>query len=197
MDVRVRDAGDVDKLRALIRKERDAEQRDRLLVVLHAIAGKETLWIAEGLGRSRAFVQRWVYAYRDDGIKALKDKPCGGSKPKLPRDQEAKLKARIDAGPTAKDKVCTLRGKDVQRIIREEFKVDLSLNAAYRTLHRMGYSCLVPRPRHEKQDLVAQEKFKTESAPLLFAPFAIRLLRTAGGAESSSWTKPASASKAR
>lgn len=197
MDVRARESGDIDRLWALIRKERDAEQRDRLLVVLHAVAGKQTLWIAEGLGRSRAFVQRWVYAYRDGGLGALKDKPCGGSKPKLPRDAHATLKARIDAGPTAKDKVCTLRGKDVRRIIREEFNVDLSLNAVYRTLHRMGYSCLAPRPRHEKQDLAAQDEFKTQSAPLLSASSAVRLLRAAGSAESSSWTRPALGSRAR
>jgi transposase len=197
MDVRMRDADDVQRLKALTRKERDAEQRDRYLAVVHALSGKQTLWIAEGLGRSRAFVQRWVYAYRDGGIEALKDKPRGGSKPRLPREHEARLKARLDAGPTQHDRVCRLRGKDVQRIILEEFGVKLSLNAAYRTLHRMGYSCLAPRPRHEKQDLAAQEKFKTEIAPLFAASSAMHLLRTAGSSESSSWMKLASASRAR
>jgi transposase len=197
MHVRVREEGDVEKLRALARKERDSEQRDRYLVVVHVLAGKETLWIAGALGRSRAFVQRWAYAYRDGGIGALTDKPRGGSKPKLPREMEGRLKARIDAGPTKADKVCTLRGKDVQRIIREEFGVEVSLNAAYRTLHRMGYSCLAPRPRHEKQDLAAQEKFRTDSAPLLFVSSASRLLQRAGTAGCTSWMKPASASRER
>ena len=98
-----------------------------------AVIDQRTLWIAQGLGRSPAFVQRWVYAYRDGGIEALRDKPRGGSKPKLPREMETRLKARLDAGPTEGDNVCTLRGRDVRRIIREEFGVDLSLNAAYRT----------------------------------------------------------------
>jgi len=80
-----------------------------------------------------------------------------------------KLGARLDAGPTPEDKVCTLRGRDVQRILREEMDVELSLNAAYVTLHRLGYSCLAPRPRHEKQDLEAQARFK-EAAPPLSAP---------------------------
>ena len=140
MNVRQRESGDIEKLDVLLRKERDAEQRDRYLVVFHALSGRQTLWITGGLGRRRAFVQRWVYAYRDGGIDALKEKPRGGSEPKLPRDQEARLKARIDAGPTGKGKVCTLRGEDVRRIIQEEFGVKLSLNAAYATLHRMGYS---------------------------------------------------------
>lgn len=196
MDVRVRESGDIEKLKMLIRKERDAEQRDRYLVVVHALGGKETLWIAQGLGRSRAFVQRWVYTYRDGGIEALRDKPRGGSKPKLPREMETRLKARLDAGPTEGDKVCTLRGRDVRRIIREEFGVDLSLNAAYRTLHRMGYSCLAPRPRHEKQDLEAQKRFKAEDAPLFSVSSATRLRHAAGTAGSSTWTRPASVSRA-
>lgn len=197
MEVGQRESGDMERLGVLLRKERDAEQRDRYLVVFHALSGKQTLWIAGGLGRSRAFVQRWVYAYRDGGIDALKDKPRGGSKPKLPREHEARLKARIDAGPTEQDRVCTLRGRDVQRIIREEFGVEVSLNVAYRTLHRMGYSCLVPRPRHEKQDLAAQKKFKDESAPFLSAPSPTRLHLIAGSAESSSWTRPGSGSRER
>jgi len=79
------------------------------------------------------------------------------------------LRARLDVGPTPADRVCTLRGEDVRRIAREELGVDLSLNAVYATLHRLGYSCLSPRPRHEKQNPEAQRKFKEESAPILSA----------------------------
>lgn len=85
----------------------------------------------------------------------------------------------------------------MQRIARDELGTDVSLTSVYRLLHKMGYSCLAPRPRHEKQDPAAQEKFKIDSAPLLSAPSATRLHLLAGRAESSSWTKPASASKAR
>ncbi len=41
-----------------------------------------------------------------------------------------------------------------------------SLTTVYRTLQRLGYACLVPRPRHEKQDLEAQRQFREEIAPL-------------------------------
>ena len=197
MLIEERTAGDLQRLGQLARREKRAEQKDRLMAAALAIEKLETEDIQKALGRSRGFVQRWAYAYRDGGIEALKDKPRGGSRPKLPREHEARLRARIDAGPTEKDKVCTLRGKDVQRIIREEFGVEVSLNAAYRTLHRMGYSCLAPRPRHEKQDPAAQEKFKTESAPLLSAPSPTRLHLLAGSAESSSWTKRGSGSRER
>jgi transposase len=74
--------------------------------------------------------------------------------------------ARLDAGPTAANGVCTLRGKDVTRIADTEFGVKISLNGAYCLLRRMNYSCLKPRPRHENADLQEVAKFK-EHAPLL------------------------------
>jgi transposase len=162
-----RDAGDLDTLKRRTRVERDAEQRDRLRVVILAIEGLQTADIQRMLGRSRGFVQRWAYAYRDDGLGAVARTPHPGRPARLPAARLDELRARIDAGPTPADGVCTLRGKDVQRIIRDEMGVELSLQSAYNTLHRMGYSCLAPRPRHERQDLATQKKFKEESAPLL------------------------------
>lgn len=160
--------GDVARLQSLARREKNAEQRDRFRVVMLAIDQRETGDIQERLHRSRGFVQRWCYAYRDGGIEALKDKPRGGSKPKLPREHEEAFKARIEAGPRPEDGVCTLRGKDAQRILKEEFGVAMDLGNAYRTLHRLGYSCLKPRPRHEKNDPAVMAKFR-KAAPLLSA----------------------------
>lgn len=160
MHINERQEGDLARLRKLAAKERDAEQKDRLLVAAHAIAGRETRDIQEALARSRGFVQRWAYAYRDGGIEALHDKPRGGSEPKLPREREDEFRARLDTGPTPQDGVCTLRGRDVQRILKEEFGVKCSLQAAYDTLHRLGYSCLATRPRHEHHDPIAQARFR-------------------------------------
>lgn len=163
-------AGDRDRLKALARAEKNAQQKDRLLSVLHSLNGREALDIAAALCKSRRFVQTWVYAYRDGGIGAIKAKPRGGGVPRLRGGAVGRLAARLDAGATPGDKVCTLRGKDVQRILKEELGTDLSLSSVYRTLHRMGYSCLAPRPRHEEQDLAAQQRFKGRIAPLLFVP---------------------------
>lgn len=170
MRVSERHPGDGARLEELIGQEADADQRDRYRIALLALRGMEKLEIAALLGVCKRTVEDWAYRYRDGGIDALAVRARGGSKPKLDGPAAQQLAARLDAGPTAQDKVCTLRGRDVQRIAREELGADLSLATAYRTLHRLGYSCLSPRPRHEKQDLEAQEKFKTVSAPLLSAP---------------------------
>lgn len=170
MQVLEREVGDLARLKALARREADAEQRDRLRAARLAIEGVETAEVQRRLDRSRGFVQRWAYASRDGGIDAIARVPHPGKPPKLPESLHERLRARLDAAPTDSDKVCTLRGRDVQRIARDELGVDLSVSSVYRTPHKMGYSCLSPRPRHEKQDLAAQEKFKQEVAPFFSAP---------------------------
>ena len=95
----------------------------------------------------------------------LKKQP--GRRPKLPPQQEGQLKARLDAGPRDSDGVCALRGKDVCRIIEQEFGVVHTLGGIYDVLRRLGYSSLVPRPRHRKNEPPAMQRFVERDAPLL------------------------------
>ena len=167
MNVSERSAGDVVELTRRAACESDALQRDRYRAVLMALDGDEAVEIAEALGRARRSVQDWVYAYRDGGVDDLLPGKSPGRPTKLPREREAEFKARLNAGPRPQDGgVCTLRGKDVVSILEREFGVTYSLDGAYDLLERLGYSCLTPRPRHEKNDPAAMAEFK-EQAPLL------------------------------
>ena len=163
MNVMERTPDDCTRLEQLIRQEHNAKQRDRYRAALLAIRGHQTQAIIDALARSRGFVQRWVYAYRDGGIEAIAVKP----QPELSSQQERQFVARFTTGPTDTDGgICTLRGKDALRILQQEFGVEYSLPGVYDLLHRLGFSCLRPRPRHRKQDPQAQEQWLHE-APLL------------------------------
>jgi transposase len=161
-----RQAGDVAELQRRAAAERDALRRDRYRAVLMAMEGREATEIAAALGRARRSVQDWAYAYRDGGVNAVQPARRKGREPRLPRERETELMARLDAGPRPEDGVCTLRGRDVVRILEREFLVTYTLAGAYELLDRLGYSCLAPRPRHEKGDPAAQQRFR-EHAPLL------------------------------
>lgn len=158
---------DLERLRRHAAAERQALQRDRyravLLVAEEQLEGGE---VARRLGRSPRFVDEWAGRYRRGGLDALVPRKPPGAAPKLSRDQAEKLKARLDAGPLPADGVCALRGKDVVRILEAEFGVRHTIGSVYSVLHRIGYSCLAPRPRHEKNDPGAAAAFKA-SAPLL------------------------------
>ena len=179
MRVSERAPGDVVELERRVGVERDALQRDRYRAVLMALGGHEAVVIATALARARRSVQDWVYAYRDGGVDELLPGKSPGRPTKLPRGREAEFKARLDAGPQPGDGgVCTLRGKDVVSILEREFGVKYSLDGAYDLLERLGYSCLAPRPRHEKNDPAAAVEFKAQ-APLLCGRWPTRSRRTA------------------
>jgi transposase len=131
-----------------------------------ALDGQEAVAIAKSLGRSRRSVQDWVYAYRDGGVQNLLAGRSSGRPTKLPRDREAEFMKRLDGGPLPGDGVCTLRGRDVVRILEDEFGVTYSLDGAYDLLGRLGYSCLSPRPLHEQADPQQVQQFQ-QQAPLL------------------------------
>ena len=167
MDVAYREEADRAKLHELIATAKHAMQRDRLRAALLAGEGQETLEIAQRLGRSRRFVQTWAYAYRDGGLAALRPGKSPGRPPKLPRAQEPAFRARVLAGPTAADGgVCALRGEDARQILEREFGVPYTLDGVYDLLHRLKLSCLVPRPRHRKNDPAAMAAW-VEATPLL------------------------------
>lgn len=152
------------QLQQLVDREVRADRALRLRTVLLARQGFTAPEIATCTGFSRRSVQEWVARYNAEGLDGLKTKPGRGRKPPLTPEQEGQLQQRLDAGPLPADGVCTLRGKDVQRILSQEFGQLRSLNAVYGLLHRLGYSSLVPRPRHPQGDPAAQEEFKKSSA---------------------------------
>lgn len=195
MHIDERQPGDQQELTQRISHESDAKQRDRYRAVLLAIQGQPAPVIMATLARSRNFVQRWAYAYRDHGLEAIGEKRRGGSSPRLSPTDEARFIARFKAGPTEADSGrCTLRGKDAVRILAEEFGVHYSLNGVYKLLHRHNLACLRPRPRHRHNDPQAMQQW-LDAAPLLSSVSA-NSTRTRPS-KCGSRTKPASGSRAR
>lgn len=157
---------DFQALQQRVRTESNAKARDRCRCVLMAIQGLTAPQIAQRIDRSRSFVQRWCYAYRDHGLAGLEPKVQSGRPHRLATTQQPAFKQRILDGPTQDDGVCTLRGVDAQRILQDEFGVSYSLNGVYKLLHQLNLSVLVPRPEHRKAEPEAMAKW-VERAPFL------------------------------
>jgi transposase len=183
---------DLEQLRQYSRQQPNAKQRDRYRAVLLALEGHEAPAIAQILDRSRRFVQRWVYHYRDHGLETLGPQRQSGRPSKLPVSQYEAFKTRFLADPTSADGVCTLRAKEARQVLAQEFGVEYTLGGIYDLLHRLGLSCLVPRPRHPKNDPAQMQQWQDE-APLLSRKR--RKNTRADPWNSGSRTKPASASK--
>jgi transposase len=169
MQIKPHHPEDLEQLRQRSPQQRDAKQRDRYRAVVLALEGHSAPAIARTLARSRRCVPLWVYAYRDRGLEAIRPKRQPGGPSKLPVAKQLSFRERLRSGPTASDGGCTLRAKDIRRILREEFAVEYPLAGVYDLLHRLGFSCLAPRPRHRKND-PAPMQHGVEQAPLLSRP---------------------------
>jgi len=167
MNVEPHNPDDIKKLKQLAAIQKNVKQRDRYRAVAMALEGHTINHIMYVLSRSKNFVQRWTYFYRDGGIDAIVPIPQKGRPTILPATEEQIFKQRILAGPTSEDNgICTLRGKDAMRILQNEFGVKYTLNAVYALMHRLGLSCLTPRPRHRHNDPAAMEQW-LDNAPFL------------------------------
>ena len=194
MEVQLRQKKDLERLRERVAKERDARQRDRYRIVWLALQGFTAVQIADKVGCARRTVQQWVYRYRDEGLDGIRERPRPGQPKKLPAASEEAFRRRVAAGPTAADGACTFRGRDLQRILAEEFGANYSLQGVYDLLHRLGFSCLKPRPRHRKTTPAAMAAWLAD-APLLSRRSGKRTVR--GKCRSGSRTRRGLDSKAR
>jgi transposase len=150
----------LEELRKAVHRASDADERDRVRMVVHAKEGQTGVVIAQRLGYTDRAVRKWVRRYNEAGLAGLKDLARSGRPRHLEAAKDEDVRQRLDAGAQPQDGVCVLRGADVRRILEEEFGARYSLSGAYVVLHRLGYSSLMPRPQHPEADPAAQEEFE-------------------------------------
>ena len=148
-----------EQLKDLIRKQSNARIALRLQAVLLAEQGKAAVEIAKLLPLSRRTIQNRISRYNQHGFEGLKDKHAGGNRFKLDEQQKQKLTNYIDA--QAIDPCGGVRrAEDLRDWMKQNIGVLYSLSGVYYLLHSLGYSCLMPRPRHHKANLQLQQQFK-------------------------------------
>jgi transposase len=150
----------LNEISTLIRKERDARVRQRLIAIKFILQGLHIPEVARRMDVSERPLRKWVHRFNAHGPAALCDAPRSGQPPKLKGKHVEKFKKRVRKGITPKDNTCSLNGNDLQRILKNEFGAQYSLSGTYFILHRLGFSCLCPRPQHPKSDIEAQQAFK-------------------------------------
>lgn len=151
------------ELKQLFRKEKDARLATRIRAVYLAVMGKSAPEIAALLGYRRRAIQNWVYSYNKHGLEGLQDTSGRGQRCKLNADQLQWLRQRLEEGPPPESGLSVFHGKDIQRLIHQQFGITYHLHSIYKLLHRLGYSYVSSRPEHPKGDPEARETFKKKS----------------------------------
>lgn len=159
----VKDYVPLEKLKKLARSETNPKIAQRIQIIVLALQGYTAPGIALSLSLSRRTCQEWVKRFNQRGLVGLQDQSGRGRNVLLTPEENDAFKKRLDAGPTDADGVCTFQGKDLRRILENEFGKVRSLGTVYYLLHQLGYESLVPRPQHRNADENAQQDFKKSS----------------------------------
>jgi len=152
------------ELSELVRKANDGRVRQRLMAMKFIAQGHTIPQVAAQLDIAERPLRKWLHRFNAQGPEGLKDAYRPGQPPKLDNEAAERFKSRIRQGVTQTDNVCSLRARDIQQILQKEFAASYSLGGTYFLLHRLGFSCLCPRPRHPQADIEAQEAFKKTPA---------------------------------
>jgi transposase len=150
----------VEELKRLEKREKSAVLRVRLTLVRLVLQQTPATVAANTLGLAPAQACMWIHRFNSGGSENLRNKPRRLRPSRLKPELIEKFKERVRAGALANDGVHVLRGKDFQRILRDEFQASCSLGGAYFILHRLGFESLCPRPQHPDSDPAAQDDFK-------------------------------------
>ncbi|MCL1144567.1 helix-turn-helix domain-containing protein [Shewanella marinintestina] len=123
-------------LAKLIRKEKSARMRLKLLAIVHFQDGKSRYQIAEFLKVSRTSVNRWVSNYLSKGLEGLKEKPHSGRPMILTEKQVEQVKLFID-NSVKNSKSGKVKGYTVQTYIEESFGVKYEISSIYKMIERL------------------------------------------------------------
>src|SRR5947209_20043693 len=92
---------EVDALESVLRTSPDPKLRVRVQIVLMAHRGRPRGQVACDTGTSRSSVQRWLNAYLDGGLDALRPRKPGRPHPKLTADLAPVPRSWVIEGPRA------------------------------------------------------------------------------------------------
>ncbi len=138
--------------------QEDVSIRTRLHVLWLLRRGWRITAAAEAVGVHYRSAQRWVEWYRDGGLNEVVSRKMGGvGQPLfLSEDQESKLVEEVGGGRFR-------TAGEIADWIESEYGVHYKGNSIYSLLQRLGCSPKVPRPRHEKADVEAQDSWEKGS----------------------------------
>jgi transposase len=161
----ISDRHSAETLRQLVRAETRPRVGIRMLAIAALLDGLDRTSVARQFGMSRNVLRIWVTRYNRDGVAGLVDRWSDGPPPKLSDEQQAQLRAMVEAGAELeRDGITAFRVVDICALAERAFGIRYSRSGMQRLLHVIGCSWLMPRPRHPQADAAAQAAFKKGTA---------------------------------
>ena len=142
-------------LKLVYQEEQDITLRTRIHGLWLVRSGWQLGEAAKAVGVHQRTVQQWVAWYREGGMdEVFAHKQGGRGQPRfLSAEQERELSEEVSTGRFR-------TAGEIRDWIESEYGVSYKPGSVYSLLSRLGCSPKVPRGRHEKADVTAQESWK-------------------------------------
>jgi transposase len=129
-------------LNTLYRNERDADIRERILLITRVrMDKKEASSVAEKeFHRSRWWAYKWLKRFDNAGLEGLKNRHRSGRPPEVSEETSAMILKELSENQSG-----WMAAKEVMNLIYERTGVKYHEVHIYRLLHRWGFSPKVPR----------------------------------------------------
>src|SRR4051812_48940618 len=155
---------DAKRVRAAAREAQDADQARRLLAIAAAYEGQDRAAAAKLGAMDPQRLRDWVRRFNTVGPEGLIDRKPAGAARRLTPEQEAELRAVIEAGPEfERDGVVRWRCVDLRQLILTRWNIAYHERTIGKLLRRLGFRHISARPRHLGQDPARIEAFKKTS----------------------------------
>lgn len=143
----------------------------RIRAVEQVQAGESPEVIIKALGFSRACIYNWLAAYRAGGWDALKARQLMGRPPRIKGEQMKWLYDTIVGRSPAQHRFefALWTRQIIQAMLREVWKLKLSLSSISRLLAQLGLSCQRPLFRASEQDPARVARWRTDEFPAIQA----------------------------
>ncbi|MCK5345887.1 MAG: helix-turn-helix domain-containing protein [Candidatus Heimdallarchaeota archaeon] len=141
------------------RREANPRNRLRLLAMSHLQDGKTLSAVADAVKVHWKTVQAWIKRFREDGFAGLLESPRSGAPKRLNEDQENFIKNKIES--LSKNSTGGyITGKDLHEMLCKQMQANCCLRTVYNALHRLNFSWITARSKHEHGNSEIQEKYK-------------------------------------
>lgn len=142
-----------------MKEAKDPRQLQRWQIIYTAlIRPRRAEEIAECVGVSKSLVQKIIPNYNKAGAQAIEIKSSGGRYHSYMTEKEEKIFLEPFYQKAERGELTT--AKDIKLAYEEQIGRKVNKTTIYDLLKRHGWRKILPRGRHPKADIEAQETFK-------------------------------------
>ena len=144
------------------KRESHSRNRLRLLAMSHLQDGKSLLSVANLMKVHWTTVQSWLRRFRENGFAGLLESPRSGAPKKLNKEHENFIREKVET--LSKNSTGGyITGKDLHKMLSKQLQTKCCLRTVYNTLHRLNFSWITARSKHQHSNYAVQEEYKKNS----------------------------------